>query len=198
MSDLIFDETLHRYTLDGEVLPSVTQILKPLHDFSAIPADVLRRAADFGTAVHKTVELYLADDLDEGSLDPPLRGCLDGFKRWMDDYRDEYNIDFSNVEVPGYHKRLKYAGTPDIELEEAVIDLKSRPVNMLTDPIQLTAYDHMTGGGNRPCYVLELKQDGTYVFTPALPTRKSAKEAWSRFRYLLDYYNATKEIERWK
>ena len=199
MSEFIFNEELHRYTLDGEVLPSVTTVINNgLHTYAAVPKELLERAARFGTSMHLAIKLYLADDLDEDSLDPPLKGCLDGFKRWVDDYRDEYHIDFSNVEVPGYHKRLKYAGTPDIEMEEAVIDLKSRPISMLTDPIQLTAYDHMTGGGNRPCYILELKQDSTYVFTSALPTRKSAAEAWSRFRYLLDYYNMGKQIELWR
>lgn len=198
MSDLIFDETLHRYTLDGEVLPSVTQILKPLHDFSMVPAGALQRAAEFGTAVHKTVELYLKNDLDEGSLDDALKGPLDAFKEWQQAFNEvEDDCDNPIIETFCYHPRLKYAGTPDLVYPYSVIDIKSRPVNMLTDQIQLAAYDHF-GKGNRARFVLELKQDGTYIFTRLNPTKKSSDLAWCRFRYLLDYYNATKEIERWK
>jgi len=198
VSDLVFDETMHRYTLDGEVLPSVTQILKPLYDFSAIPPDVLQRAAEYGTALHKTVELYLKDDLDEGSLDDALKGPLAAFKEWQQAFSEvEDGCDNPVIETFCYHPRLKYAGTPDLAYPYSVIDIKSRPVNMLTDPIQLAAYDHF-GKGNRARYVLELKQDGTYNFTKVNPTKKSGDLAWSRFRYLLDYHKMTQEIERWK
>lgn len=197
MSDLIFDETLHRYTLDGEVLPSVTQILKPLHDFSAIPADVLRRAADFGTAVHKTVELYLKDDLDEDSLDEPLYNCLLAFKAFEADHYDIFD-ETPVIEKIGYHPKLKYAGTPDLDFPSRVIDLKSRGANTLTDALQLCLYDHMTGNGKREHFVLELYQDGAYSLVELNKTAKKRAESWSRARYLLDYYNATKEIERWK
>lgn len=193
MSELIFDETLHRYVLDGQVLPSVTQVLKPLYDFSFVNPDLLRRAAEYGTALHKTVELYLKNDLDEDSLDDALKGPLDAFKEWQ---RATNEVD-PIIETFCYHPRLKYAGTPDLAYPHSIIDIKSRPVNMLTDPIQLAAYDHF-GKGNRARFVLELKQDGTYNFTRVNPTKKSGDLAWSRFRYLLDYYNATKEIERWK
>lgn len=197
MSDLIFDETLHRYTLDGDVLPSVTQIIKPLYDFSMVPAGVLQRAAEFGTAMHLAVKLYLNDDLDEDSLDEPLQGCLSAFKEFQDTYHHIFK-ETPVVEKTGYHARLKFAGTPDLDFPSRVIDLKSRKVNMLTDGIQTAAYDHMTGKGNRERYTLELYQDGSYALTRLNPTKKSSDLAWCRFRYLLDYYNATKEIERWK
>ena len=195
VSDLIFDETLHRYTLDGEVIPSVTQIIKPLYDFSMVPAGVLQRAAEFGTAVHKTVELYLKDDLDEDSLDEPLYNCLLAFKAFEADHYDLIEGNYE-VETLHYHPKLKYAGIPDLD-GWAVIDLKSRAYNPLTDPIQLAAYDHF-GSGKRQRFVLELKQDASYVLTHANPTKKSSDLAWSRFRYLLDYYNMTNEIESGK
>lgn len=192
-----FDPETHTYTLNGERLPSVTQILKPIYDFSAVPAGVLRRAAEYGTAVHKTVELYLKDDLDEGSLDDALKGPLEAFKTWHGDH-PEFRNRVPDIETLSCNAKLKYAGTPDLLYPDvAVIDIKSRPVNLLTDPIQLAAYDHF-GCGKRERYVLELQQDGQYVFTRVNPTQKKNNEAWSRFRYLLDYYNMTKEIERWK
>jgi hypothetical protein len=191
-TDLVFDEVLHRYTLDGVVIPSVTQIMKPLYDFSHVNQDVLRRAGDFGTAVHKTIELYLADDLDEDSLDENLLNPFLAFKAWQ---ADNYGIDLDGARIErfGYHKKLKYAGTPDIETDHFIIDIKSRKCNPLTDGIQLAAYDYMTGKGDRLRYVLELKQDASYVFTNV-----GNKQAWSRFRFLLDYHNATQTINSWR
>lgn len=195
MSEFIFNEELHRYTLNGVVLPSVTQILKPLHDFSCVPADVLRRACEFGTAVHKTVELYLRDDLDEDSLDEPLYNCLLAYKAFEADHYDVLDCSYQ-IETIQYHPKLKYAGTPDID-GDVVIDIKSRPCNLLTDSIQLAAYDHFKSG-KRDRYVLELKQDASYVLTHVNPTKKSGDLAWCRFRMLLDYHKMTQEIERWK
>jgi len=193
---LIFDEATHTYTLNGKRLPSVTQILKPLYDFSMVPADVLKRAGEFGTAVHKTVELYLLGDLDEEALDEGLKGPLAAFKDW-EISEGILVLPSDNIEVIGFHRKLLYAGTPDIETESVIIDLKSRPVNMVTDPLQLAAYDHL-GNGNRARYVLELKQDGTYVFTHVNPTKKASTEAWSRFRFLLDHHNNTQIINSWR
>lgn len=198
MNNFVFDEQRHVYTLDGEPLPSVTQIIRPLHDFSAVPPDVLKRAADFGTAVHKTVELYLMDDLDENSLDPALTGCLDAFKSWLSD-SPQFAREDPIIETPIYHDRLKYAGTPDLVYSEDTIDLKSRKYNPLTDPIQLAAYNAMIcrvffpGQKKRRAWVLELRQDGSYTMS-----RAETKDALSRFRFLLDYHNMRKEIEKWK
>lgn len=191
-----FNEEYHCYELDGKPLPSVTRIIKPLYDFSDIPPDVLQRAADFGTAVHKTIELYLQDDLDEDSLDSNLYNPLLAFKAWQAD-NWQFDLGAAKLETPAYHPKLKYAGTADIDGESFVIDLKSRPCKILTDSLQLAAYDHF-GSGKRQRYVLELKQDASYVFTLLNPTKKSGDEAWCRFRYLLDYYNHGKEIEKWK
>lgn len=198
MSNFRFDEATHTYYLDGVKIPSVTQILKPLYDFSAVHPDVLRRAGEFGTACHKAIELYLKDDLDEDCLDKSLEGPLLAFKAWQMDTGWEFLDGSEIIEQIGYHSRLKYAGTPDISTQRAVIDLKSRPANLLTDSLQLAAYDHMTGNGRRERYVLELKQDGSYIFTLLNPTTKTLDTAWSRFRYLMDYHSMSKEITRWK
>ena len=197
MSNFTFDEEWHCYKLDGKPLPSVTRILKPLYDFSAVHPEVLKRAGDFGTAVHKTIELYLRDDLDEDVLDENLYNPLLAFKAWQaDNY--EFDLETARLEAPDYHAKLKYTGTPDIDAESFVIDLKSRKCNPAIDSLQILAYDHMTGSGKRGNYVLELKQDASYVFTALNTTDRERKANWSKFRYLLDFYNMGKEIERWK
>lgn len=192
-----FDPVKHVYSLPGgEVIPSVTQIISPLHDFGMVPKDVMERARLFGNGVHKTVELYLLDELDEETLDPALTGCLNAFRLFLLDH-PEFADATPIIETPGYHPRLKYAGTPDLEYEWAVVDLKSRAVNLVCDPLQLAAYDNFNGG-DRDRYVLELRQDGTYVLTRIDRTMAARKQSWSRFRFLLDHYKNQQEIERWK
>jgi len=198
MSNLVFDEDRHVYTLDGEVLPSVTAVIdNGLRPYAGVPRELLERAARFGSAMHLMVKYYLVGELDEDSLDPALAGCLLGFKAFQAERQDIFE-EQPIIEKPGCHKRLKYAGTPDLDFPRSIIDLKSRETNMLTDGIQTAAYDHMTGKGDRERYVLELHQDGSYKLVRLNPTKASGDLAWRRFRYLLDYHNMGEEIKRWK
>lgn len=66
MSGLTFDATLHRYTLDDVVVPSVTGILKAsgLIDFSGIPDSILEAARVRGTTVHQAIAYFNDGDLD--------------------------------------------------------------------------------------------------------------------------------------
>ena len=48
MSALTFDEAAHEYRLDGRRLPSVTQLLAPLVDYSKVPRETLERAQALG------------------------------------------------------------------------------------------------------------------------------------------------------
>lgn len=53
------DET-HTYLVDGVIVPSITQILKIKFGkkYEGIDKDILKRAADKGTAVHEAIERY--------------------------------------------------------------------------------------------------------------------------------------------
>lgn len=57
---LEFIETTHTYIYDGIVLPSITQMLKVKfgNKYDGIPDEVLKRAAEQGTALHKAIEDY--------------------------------------------------------------------------------------------------------------------------------------------
>lgn len=54
-----FDDT-HTYLYDGIILPSVTQIIKMKfgNKYDGVPAFVLQRASEKGTAVHSAIEHY--------------------------------------------------------------------------------------------------------------------------------------------
>lgn len=61
-----FDPLIHAYYLNGERLPSVTQVLNRagLIDFSQIPSSILNAARDRGSAVHAALHFYNEGDLD--------------------------------------------------------------------------------------------------------------------------------------
>lgn len=189
--ELEFIEETHEYFLDGERLPSVSEIIAPLKDFSMIPADVLEAKRVFGSAVHRMVELYLDDDLDEDLLTDQMRGCLDAFKAWYEEHRKLFGAyGLCNVEERQHHKKLKYAGTPDIDLTTAIIDIKTRPFDPIPDPLQLSAYKNF-GDPKRDGYILSLFSDGTFKFVK-VPERQS----WSIFRKLLKHYRDEKEFKK--
>ena len=59
-SRVVFQMESHTYTLDEKKLHGVTDIVKWVFDetYDGIPADVLKRAAERGTAVHTACELW--------------------------------------------------------------------------------------------------------------------------------------------
>jgi hypothetical protein len=193
-----FDESTHTHSIGGIIVPGITTVLKPLYDFSAVPEHILKASCAYGSAVHKVVELDCLDALDVDSLDESLRPSLTGFGQWLRDFGFSKS-DFI-VEVPMGDPALKFAGIPDLIVDgKAIIELKTRKVNMLTDPLQTVAQQNLwvKNGGARvkeyAHYVLELRQDETYRCT-----RVNTKDAWSKFRRLLDYYWIGQEVSAWK
>lgn len=108
-SDLHFDPVAHRYTVDGRVLPSVTQVLElaGLVDKSWF-TDFGR---DRGHYAHQMLELDDLGDLDEASIDPqlvPYRSayhacCAQGRAAWT---HVEHRMADATVGVAGTADRI--------------------------------------------------------------------------------------------
>lgn len=65
---LEFYPETHTYLYDGLMLPSVTEIIdKKFNDYADVPKDILNRAAERGTKVHKQIENYCKSGVDDGS-----------------------------------------------------------------------------------------------------------------------------------
>lgn len=107
---LTFNEARHEYRLDGMVVPSVTQILKPLTDYSRINPDALERARQQGVAIHKTVELDVAAQLDEDALPEWLRPYLSAWRSFG--ASTEFRAIGAELRIG--HPTARYAGTPDL------------------------------------------------------------------------------------
>lgn len=65
---LEYDDTTHTYLVNGVIVPSVTQVMQVKfgNKYEGIRSDVLNRAAERGTAIHKAIENY-CKGMDDGS-----------------------------------------------------------------------------------------------------------------------------------
>lgn len=61
----------HTYLIDGIIVPSVTQILKAIfkNKYDFVSPAVLQRAAEKGTAMHKSIEDFCKLGIDDGSTE---------------------------------------------------------------------------------------------------------------------------------
>lgn len=105
-----FDEASHVYRLDGQRLPSVTEILVPIKpDFSMVPPAVLEAKRAFGTAVHLACELDDLGELDDDATDPAVMGCVQAWRRFRSDTGAAIVMNEQRI----YHPALRFAGTLD-------------------------------------------------------------------------------------
>lgn len=190
-----FEPKDHKYYLDNEEIPSVSQILNPLKDdYSRVPVSILERAQNFGNAVHQMISLHLQGILDEDNLDKNLKPVLDGFKEWQDKYKIIKN---PISEKSLCHLKLKYAGTIDIiEIDNLhIIDLKTRKLKPKYDLIQLTAYRELVMQYmllDWKIGILALDKTGSYKWQVFEPSK-----GYKVFRALLDIYKGNQVIEQY-
>lgn len=175
MVPLEFDEAGHRYTLDGLEVPSVTQVIGFLNNYSGIPPAVMELARDRGDAVHFATALHDGNDLDVESLDPRIAPYL---AAWI---RFRFDIDFDPVHIEQRVVSLKhrYAGTLDrmglircgSRAKAALVDIKCTAALPLSAGPQTAAYDlaareSVDGWPLRvQRYTVQLRPDGTYRMT---------------------------------
>lgn len=65
-SQVVFDETEHKYYLNGKDLISTTKLMRKHNlapDYSTVDIDILKRSADYGTIVHKELENFIKKDI---------------------------------------------------------------------------------------------------------------------------------------
>ena len=141
---LHFDEAKHVYTVDGEMFPSVTTIIKPITDayYGAIDNRVLEVAASRGTAVHNAIELW--NDMQVEDIPEEFYGYFGAYKDWFEERKPI--IDASELRM--FHPILRYAGTCDllctIDGEKVLVDYKtSSKVIDKAYRLQMEAYKMM-------------------------------------------------------
>ena len=190
---LTFEVETHTYRFNGVVVPSVTQVLKPLTDYGMIPADTLEIARMKGLATHKMVELHSKGDLDEDSLPKWMSPGLAQWRKFLDDTGFEMIVAEQRV----YHEQYAFAGTLDffgrINGDDVFIDVKR---SFLSGAIgfQLSAYQEayvaqQKAGKDAKRYALKLNELGPY----RLEEFKDKKD-FSRFLVCLAFFKLQREF----
>lgn len=88
---LEFYPDTHTYLYDGLMLPSVSEIIdKKFNDYADVPKDILNRAAERGTKVHKQIENFCKSGIDDGST------AIRHFKF----LQNQYNFEVLDNELP--------------------------------------------------------------------------------------------------
>ncbi len=188
--NLTFDEPSHTYTLDGQRVPSVTQILGTV--FPREWEQVERwgdgeYVKERGRQVHKACA-YIAKGI-EFDCDERIQGRVNGCRLWFADMRP----DVIEVETPICHPLLRYAGTPDlvaiVQGKTVLVDYKAclSPV-----ALQLAAYwGCLTAAGSKidEAYPLQLLDDGKYKVGKTV----NLKNAWRYWLNVLGTYRYMEE-----
>ena len=181
MAELAFDTDAHEYRVDGRRVPSVTQVLEVLEDFSSIPAAALEAARDFGSNFHIAANLEVRGELDHAELDDQLRPYVAGLRRFL----DESGAVVLCAEQPVYCAKHRYAGTLDAVVEwhgrRCLIDWKSGVLPRTVGP-QTVAYAVALGEPRIKRYCIQITPDDYAVH----PLRDPAD--WSLFVSCLNVY----------
>lgn len=161
-----FDEVTHRYTKNGIVIPSVTQILSSagLIDDDWYTEESRQR----GKAVHIACHYFDENDLDWNSVSPQYLPYVQAHQKFCKDT----SIQWTLIEHRIYNPVYNYCGILDREAilngEPAIIDLKTGLVNKWV-ALQTAAYEAGLPplvNKSRKRFALQLKSDGTYKLHP--------------------------------
>ena len=172
-----FDEATHRYTVDGQAVPSVTQLVAPLGPDLTEDDDLeltMEAAADRGVTLHA----YLAHRLQGGEAeDFELPGAYQPYAAAVELFLAEHQITPLLIEtaLPG----PGFAGTPDLVCEFdggiAILDYK------FVSQVAKSKVGAQLGGYRALCehngvyvdalYAVQFLPDGTYRLYPADPTQ---------------------------
>lgn len=186
---LTFEPSTHTYRLDGAVVPSVTEILRPLYGFDKIPAGVLKRKRQIGEALDIAIQLDLTEDLVEESVAPEVRGYLEAFRR----FRVEQQFVAAAVQSPVYSKTFRFAGTPDawgsLKGHDAIADWKATYSMHPAVALQTAGYanaGHEMGvlKASVSRYGVQFCEDGRYNLVPY-----KDKSDWGIFLSFLSCHN---------
>ena len=122
---LEFEPNSHTYTLDGIVIPSVSEVLrfasKELYNNTS--AQAMEIAADRGTRVHAATEAL--DRTGRADIDPDIEPYVRAYAKFLKDNKVRWDM----IEAHVYGKSRDYAGTLDrygiLNGERVLLDIKT-------------------------------------------------------------------------
>ncbi|MBQ4121442.1 MAG: hypothetical protein IJD35_05445 [Clostridia bacterium] len=196
LTGLAFEEDSHTYTLNGIVIPCVSDIMEPLSmvKYRGINEATLDAAAEKGTMVHNSIENWIKFEIED--VPPEHQGYFDGFLEWWNKYKPEV----IGSEMRLFHKLMMYGGTVDllsiIGGKLTLTDFKTTyTLSDMTCRVQLEAYAQALASHGikvEQKQILHLVKDGKW------DTREYAAndaECWRVFgslKCVYDYVSRTK------
>ena len=113
MPDFRYDPQNHLYYIDGERVPSFSEIAKcnQLFDYSSVSEEVMEASRQFGSAAHKACQLWDMKQLDEESLSAPLLPYLNGWRRFCSEFGVVIYPQW--IETPMFSSKYRFGTTPD-------------------------------------------------------------------------------------
>jgi hypothetical protein len=142
---LTFDPETHTYTLDGLVVPSVTQVLRAsgLVDFGSIPPTLLDAAQLRGTKVHQAVQYFNEHDLDVGEFCGTFPAYAGYLQSWIALFASG-RLKTCLCERRVASRKHRYAGTIDwlgeFDGRGALIDFATGDPEDVAKDLQTAAY----------------------------------------------------------
>lgn len=175
-------------------IPRVTEILNPFNSYSAVPSDVLARAAARGTTVHSLCAGIAGGAwIPHETIDEGLRGYVKSFMLWQKERVHKFLV----IEKRYNNQDLMYSGQVDYVIESKtgeiwLVDLKTSSAPQKTHPVQIAAYqDLLNKAGMNTCggVLVYLSKEGEFPkeyviadLSAELRVFTSALECWKYFK----------------
>lgn len=187
-----FDKGTHSYSIDGQCVPSVTQILKWLYPnkYAGVPEAVLNQAAEFGNRMHEWIEAYATDGVKKRQTDYMKLSTSQVVELICN---HQFRAESCEQMI---HWDTRYCGTYDMygkmEDEPALVDIKCTE-RLDTEYLewQLGMYKLALESDGKPvnkCYCLWVPKCSLAKFVEIKP--KLADEIdWLVFRYEQEHYS---------
>jgi hypothetical protein len=160
---LEYTDKTHEYKVNGEIVPSVTQILTTAGYIDT--SFYNKEGSDRGTKIHKATAML---DMDFLSLEDYQASDIFGYLQAWETFKADTGIEIVNIEQPLYSSEHNFAGTPDRIAywkmgkinRMAILDIKSGAKEKW-QKLQLNAYRILTG---HDCLMVcvHLKPNGRY------------------------------------
>ena len=165
--ECIYNEENHSYTVDGKLVPSVTEICSRLTagKYDDTNPAMVEQAKRRGTAVHELCELIdCGIDPEELGIPPELVGYVNAWLAFKRDYRPKWDYLEKIVFTSEYAGRADRIG--EVDGKPCIVDIKTTGsmdrLSRLSLFFQLRAYINACGGCLRGMGV-QLKKNGRYT-----------------------------------
>lgn len=130
-----FDEEWHTFKLDGKILPSVTRLLDD-GSYDNVDPEILKRACERGTLIHKEIETYLKSN---------IKGYTDEFYEFLNIYTTE-------------HKKFEEEAIFDVKTY-ANASKKNKEKCLKQEKMYAEAIEYLTGKKINKFYMIHLPKN---------------------------------------